>query len=100
MADKATIVVDDSKRDTFKKKRETHEVPQAVKDNLKNYNAVKKQIITAFGDEELTVPQLAEKTGLSKSQVLYYVMSLLKFGVVQTVGIDDMDEFYIYKIKN
>lgn len=89
----------DSNRDTFKKKRETHEVSQAVKDNLKDYNAKKKQIVTAFGDEELTIPQLAEKTGLKKSQVLYFVMSLLKFGVVQTVGIDDMDEFYIYKIK-
>lgn len=84
---------------TFKVKRETHQVSQTVKNNLKAYNSIKKKIIEAIGNEELTIPQLAEKTGISKDEALYYTMSLLKFGFIETVRLDDMDEYYIYKIK-
>jgi len=84
---------------TFKIKRETYQVSQKVKDNLKSFNAVKKKILGAFGDEELNIPQLAEKTGLSKEETMYYTMSFLKFGLIQTVRLDDADEFYFYKIK-
>ena len=34
-----------------------------------------------------------------KPEVVYYLMSLLKYGFVETVGLDDMDEYYIYKLK-
>lgn len=91
--------MEEKKKGTFRIKRETHKVSQEVKDNLKAYNKIKKQIIEAFGDEELSIPQIASKLNMSKPDTLYYVMSLLKFGVVQTVGIDDMDEYYIYKLK-
>ena len=84
---------------TFKIKRETHLVSQTVKDNLKSFNAIKKKIIEAFGNEELSIPQLAEKTGLSKEETMYYTMSFLKFGLIQTVRLDDADEYYFYKIK-
>lgn len=84
---------------TFKIKRESFQVSQKVKENLKTYNTIKKKIIEAFGDEELNIPQIAEKTGLSKEEAMYYTMSLLKFGLIQTVKLDDADEFYFYKIK-
>ncbi len=85
------------KTETFKKKRETHEVSQAVKDNLKEYNSIKKKILEAFGNEELNVPQVADKIGMSKDKANYYVMTLLKFNLLQVVGMDDNDEFYFYK---
>jgi len=91
--------MEDKKQDTFRIKRETHQVSQQVKDNLKAYNQMKKKVIEAIGDEELNIPQIAEKLNISKSDTLYYVMSLLKFGVVQAAGIDDMDEYYFYKLK-
>jgi hypothetical protein len=91
--------MEDKKKETFKIKRETHTVSQEIKDNLKSYNQIKRKIVEAIGDEELSVPQIAEKIQMSKPDTLYYVMSLLKFGVVQTVGIDDMDEYYYYKLK-
>ena len=86
-------------RETFKIKRESHPVSQQVRDQLKSYNAVKKSILEAIGDDELTVPQIAEKIKMNSADTLYYVMSLLKFNVLQVAGIDDMDEFYFYKIK-
>lgn len=83
--------------ETFKKKRETMEVSKAVKDNLKSFIAIKKKILEAFADQELTIPQIAEATGMTKEATTYYTMTLLKFGMLQVVSIDDDDEFYIYK---
>ena len=91
--------MEDKKKDTFKIKRETHTVATEVKNNLKAYNKIKKALIAVIGDEEMSVPQIAEKMNMSKPDTLYYLMSLLKFGSVETVGIDDMDEYYIYKLK-
>ncbi len=85
------------KTETFKIKRETHQVSQAAKDNLKSFNSIKKKILEAFGNEELNVPQVASKIAMSKDETNYYVMTLLKFNMLQVVGIDDNDEFYTYK---
>jgi hypothetical protein len=94
------LIMQETKRETFKIKRQTHTVPQQVKDQLKTYNAVKKSIIAAMGDEELNIPQIAERINMNKADTLYYVMSLLKFNIIQTVRIDDDDQFYFYKIKH
>lgn len=91
--------MDTTKKETFKIKRESHQVSQKTKDNQKAFNTVKKKILEAFKDEELTIPQISAKIGMNETDTLYYVMSLLKFGSIQVSGIDDMDEFYIYKIK-
>jgi len=85
------------KTETFKIKRETHQVSQTTKDSLKAFNSIKKKILEAFGNEELNVPQVAEKIGMTKHETTYYVMTLLKFNMLQVVGIDDNDEFYTYK---
>lgn len=72
-------------------------IPEQAKENLKEFNAIKKRILEALGDEELSVIQLAEKTGMSNHDVVYYLMSLVKFGYVKTGEIDDMDEYFSYK---
>ncbi len=91
--------MEEKKANTYKIKRETNPVSQKAKDNLKHFNALKKSILEAIGEEEVSVKQVAEKIKMSNDETLYYMMSLLKFGFIQVVGIDDMDEYYIYKIK-
>jgi hypothetical protein len=89
----------DEKRETYKKKRDSFQVAQEVKDSLKQFNAVKKKILDAMGNEGCTIPQIAAQTGMNRSEALYYVMSMLKFGWIQVVGVDDKDEYYIYQGK-
>lgn len=91
--------MEENKGQTFRQKRETHIVPQHVKDKLKEYNSIKKRITEIMGEEEWNIPNLATKLELSTTETLYYVMSMLKFGQVVTTGVDDMDEYYFYKIK-
>ena len=51
-----------------------------------------------LADGELTVAQISEKTGMSRPDTLYHVMSLVKFGIVKVGEIDDMDEYFTYKL--
>jgi predicted transcriptional regulator len=88
--------MEEKKHETFKIKRETHPVSQQAKDNLKYFNSLKKKILESMGEEELSIPQIAERIEMSRAETLYYVMTLLKFGLIQVLRID---EYYIYRVK-
>ena len=83
---------------TAKYLREKQGVPEHVKEELKEYNHIKKVITDALKNEELTIPQLSEKLQISTAEVTYYVTSLVKYGIVAIGEIDDMDEYYSYKL--
>lgn len=84
---------------TFKYLREKREVPQTVKDQLKDFNRIKKAILDALKLDDLTIDQLTQKLNMPKPDVVYYLMSLVKYGLVQTGEVDDMDEYFTYKLK-
>ncbi len=91
--------MDVEKGKTVKYLREKREVSITVKENLKSFNNMKKLLLSALKEEEMTVPQLAAKVNLPTHEVMYYLMSLLKFGLVETGELDDNDEYFSYKIK-
>jgi DNA-directed RNA polymerase specialized sigma subunit len=84
---------------TYKYLREKREVSQAAKDKMKQFNTVKKEIINALKEEEMTISQLTKKLNMPQHEVMYWLMSLLKYGYIQTGSLDDMDEYFTYKIK-
>jgi len=84
---------------TFKYLREKREVSDAAKENLKNFTRIKKAILDALKENDLTVDQLTQKVKLPKHEVFYYLMTLAKYGFVETGAIDDMDEYFYYKLK-
>ena len=88
-----------SKGKTFRYLREKREISESAKENLKNFTRVKKSITDALKEEEMTIDQLAKKLGMAKHDVVYYLMTLVKYGLVETGSIDDMDEYYSYKLK-
>lgn len=84
---------------THKYLRDKREVPETVKENLKHFTRVKKSILESLRDGEMTVNQLADKLEMPKGEVVFILMTLIKYGFVQTGQIDDMDEYYSYKLK-
>ncbi len=84
---------------TAKYLREKREVSPVVKENLKTYTRIKKSILNTMKEGEMTVPQLAEKLDMPAHVVMFYLMSLLKYGFVETAAVDDNDEYFYYKIK-
>ncbi len=84
---------------TFKYLREKREVPQEVKDQLKKFNRIKKEMLGALKENDLTIDQLSQKLNMPRPDVVYYLMSLIKYGFVETGEVDDMDEYFTYKLK-
>jgi predicted transcriptional regulator len=84
---------------TYKYLREKREVSEAAKENLKNFTRVKKSILEALKEGDMTIDQLAQKLNMPSSEVVYFLMTLIKYGFVQTGAIDDMDEYFSYKLK-
>lgn len=91
--------MDIEKGKTYKYLREKREVTQAAKDNQKQFSKIKKSILDALQEGDLTIEQLTQKLDMPKHEVVYYLMSLIKYGFVQTGTVDDMDEYFSYKLK-
>jgi hypothetical protein len=89
--------MDATKGQTFKYRREKFGIPSPAKENLKFFNGRKKAILDALKGGELTIAQLSEKLSLPQHEVLYQLMSLIKYGFVNASAVDDMDEYYTYK---
>ncbi|UBM61884.1 hypothetical protein LA303_10770 [Candidatus Sulfidibacterium hydrothermale] len=85
---------------TIKYIKEKRTVPQSVKENLKYFNQMKKALLNALRESPKTVPQLAEVLQKPTDEVLFYLMSLLKYGFVEAGEPDDNEEYFYYKIKD
>ena len=79
--------------------KETRKVPDHVTEGRKKYVKIRKAILEALKTGGKTIPQVASDTNLPLSETTYFLMSLQKFGEITVEGIDDMDEYYIYKLK-
>lgn len=73
-------------------------IPEQAKENLKQFNGIKKLMVEALKEQDLTVKQMSEKINMPTDEVMFYLMSLVKYGIVVTGEIDDMDEYYTYKL--
>ncbi len=83
--------------DIIKKERK---VPEHAKENLKRFNKIKKSILEALKEGPKSIPELSQFTGLPSRETHWYLMTLRKYGEVETGDLDDMDEFFTYKLAN
>ena len=79
--------------------KEIRQVPAHVTEGRKKYVKIRKSILEALKTEGKTIPQIAADTRLPLAETTYYLMTLQKFGEIAVEGIDDMDEYFIYKLK-
>jgi DNA-directed RNA polymerase specialized sigma subunit len=93
------MIMEIEKGKTYKYLREKREVSQVAKDNLKQFIKIKKSILDALQESDLTIEQLTQKLNMPANEVVYYLMSLVKYGFVQTGAVDDMDAYFSYKLK-
>jgi len=85
---------------TYKYLRAKREVSQTAKDNLKQFTKIKKAILDSLKEGDLTIDELTKRLNMPKHEVVYYLMSLVRYGFVQTGAVDDMDAYFSYKLKN
>ncbi len=78
--------------------KEKRTVPEALKSRVKEVNKIKRAIKNALKEEPKTIPQIAQETELPQDIITYYLMTMRKFGELETDEIDDMDEYFTYKL--
>jgi len=79
--------------------KEKRTVSEELKEKRKEFARIKKLILKSLEDGPKTIPQIAELTDLPPDIVTFNLMTLRKYGEIETGEIDDMDEFFSYKIK-
>ena len=82
--------------DIIKQKKE---VSIELKDHVKETRNIHKTILSSLKDKEKTIPQIALETELESHIVTFHLMTLLKYGRIVAGEMDDMDEYYYYKLK-
>jgi predicted ArsR family transcriptional regulator len=63
---------------------------------LKEQQAVRKALRRALQAGPRSVPQLAEAIGAPADAVLWHVTSMKKYGLVEEVGMDEDEPYYLY----
>jgi predicted transcriptional regulator len=82
--------------DLLKKERQAS---AEAKENLKQFNRMKRAIRQALEEGPKTIPELADQLAISRADATFYLMSLRKYGLVTTGEQDDMDAYYYYQLK-
>lgn len=54
-------------------------------------------ILESIKEEAKTIPQISNETGIKSDLVTYEVMTMNKYGIIHPDGLDDMDEYFLYK---
>ena len=81
--------------DILKSKKE---VPSSLTEKRKEYNELRKLIKKSLGNDPKTIPQIAEETGIPSHVVTYTLMTCRKYGEIEVGELDDMDEYFTYKL--
>jgi hypothetical protein len=87
------------KKPTVTGMKERREVPPQLRERVKEYAGARKAIRGVLREGPSTISEVAEATGMQPDRVTFYLMTLMKFGEIEAVDDDDVDEYYRYKLK-
>jgi predicted Rossmann fold nucleotide-binding protein DprA/Smf involved in DNA uptake len=73
-------------------------VPDSLKERRKENTKKEKTILQSLESGPKTIPEIAKETKMASDVVVYSLMTLRKYGRVETDELDDSDEYYSYKL--
>ena len=82
--------------DVMKEKRK---VSKQVRNNIKAFNKLKREILKSLEAGQKTIPEIAKEIESDIDVITYNLMTLIKYGFVEAGELDDDDEYYYYKLK-
>jgi predicted transcriptional regulator len=81
----------------LKQMREEHEeTVKRTQETRKEQQRIRRAIRDALGSEAKTVPAIAEAAGLSAQEVLWHVMAMKKYGLIDEKEMDG--QYYTYQL--
>ncbi len=63
---------------------------------FKAQQSVRKTLERAMQGAPHSVPQLAERTGISAHEILWHIAAMKKYGLVEETGTDESGDYYLY----
>ena len=78
--------------------KEKRVVPEEVKERRKEFARLKRLIMAALMDEAKTIPEIAIEINEPVEVVTFNLMTCRKYGQIETGEIDDLDEYFTYKL--
>jgi heterodisulfide reductase subunit A len=66
---------------------------------MKEFPQIWKNIIASMNGGKKNIPQLAEEMSVSSDIITYHVMTMNKYGIVVTAGLDEKEEYFYYTLK-
>ena len=67
---------------------------------MKDFPQIWKSIMEDLLEEPKTIPQIAASLQQPSELVTWHLMTMNKYYIVESAGIDDNDEYFLYKLKN
>ncbi|HTX88607.1 MAG TPA: CoB--CoM heterodisulfide reductase iron-sulfur subunit A family protein [Bacteroidales bacterium] len=67
---------------------------------MKDQPQLWRKISASLDAEPKTIPALARELAASPELITYHLMTMNKYNFVEPAGMDDADEYYLYKLKN
>jgi len=67
---------------------------------MKDFPQIWKSIMENLSEEPKTIPQIAASLQQPSELVTWHLMTMNKYYIVEAAGIDDNDEYFLYKLKN
>jgi predicted transcriptional regulator len=65
---------------------------------LKVQQAARKTLSRAMQAGPRSAPQLAAASGLAAREVLWHLAAMKKYGLIEEAGMDDAEEYYLYRL--
>ena len=81
---------------TVREMKKSRKVPEEVKERVKEYVRIRKEILKVLEKGGATIPEIAASASLSPETVVFHLMTMRKFNEIKVEGQDDMDEYYFY----
>lgn len=89
----------EKKNRTFAEAKKLHEINEKARNASKQYREIRKTIHKFLEKEPKSIPQISAGLNMPADQITYFLMTCRKYGQIEVVGIDDMDEYYLYGLK-
>lgn len=72
-----------------------HETVEHTRELLKVQQTARKQVLNVIGEQAKTIPAIAAEVDLPSEEVIWHVMAMKKYGLVEETGMDG--EYYTYQ---
>jgi len=72
----------------------------AAEGGMKDFPQIWKSIMADISEDPKTIPQIAASLQQPSELVTWHLMTMNKYYIVESAGIDDNDEYFLYKLKN